>query len=240
MRSFLVLTALAAFAAIAPAQVVLTQGHIDLGLGYAAGSWDPHVHDEDNAAEYEPGDAIIRYTDAARFVRPAGANFDFIGAPAGATIWRNFQSSQPNIPWLGFGFEEIAPGTFTSYTESDERVDPILSEWVTVSLVGAVMPAGGQFSVWQGTGSSRTLWMATSDGITATDKFISTPGGHEHASFAFTAAGTYELTFVASALGPSGTLTSSPYTYTFQAVPEPASMAVLGLGLAAFRKRRRK
>ena len=226
------------------AVTVLSSGHIDLGLGYAAGAWDPHVHDHDTDTEFETGEALLYYGTAARALRPSGSAYDVIGVAAGAPIWRNYTSNQPNIPWLGFGFEEIAPGTFGTFIQTDDRRDPIMGEWIDVSLQAFTAPVGGHVTSFQGQGSSPTIWFATSDGIDSSDKFISTSGGHEHASFVFTATGLYSLTFTASAIDKvtGNRITSAPYTYNFgvEAVPEPATMTALALGAAALLRRKKK
>ena len=243
MRTLLALSLLS-LAALGAAQTQLSEGHLDLGLGYDADGWDPHIHDDDTGTEYAPDEAYLSYGTAASAARPAGTAYDFIGAAAGATIWRNYTSNVANIPWAGFGFEEIASGTFGSFVQTDPRRDPISGEWIDVNLVGFTAPAGGNASFFQGGGTSPTLWFATSDGLDATDKFISTAGGHEHGSFAFSATGVYTLTFQASAIENGARITSDPYTYTFaveaQPVPEPATMAALGLGAFALLRRRKR
>lgn len=229
---------------LAMSQTILSSGHIDLGLAYPGGVWEPHVHAHDGDLEFAPDEALLYYGTNARFARPAGSAYDVLGVAAGAQIWRNFSGNVPDIPWLGFGFEEITAGTFGSYLQTDDRRDPIVAEWIDVSLVGYTAPAGGHVTFFQGQGSSPTIWFATSDGISASDKFISTVAGHEHGSFAFTKAGLYSLTFVASAIDVStgNRITSDEYTYHFgvEAVPEPGTLSALVAGLAlAFRRKKR-
>ena len=241
MMRTLAILALATLAAPAFAWTQVSEGHIDLGLGYDAGVWDPHIHIHDTEEEFEPTEAYLFYGPASAATRPAGSAYDFIGVGAGAPIWRNYQSNVSSIPWLGFGFEEIAPGTFDSFTNTDQRRDPISAEWVEVQFLSFTGP--GHVSFFQGSGSSPTEWFASANGIDATDKFISTVGGHEHGSFVFTQTGIYELTFKASAVLNGQRIYSDEYTYYFgvqTAVPEPATMVTLGgAALLALRRRRK-
>lgn len=225
------------------AQVQLSDGHMDLGLAYEAGAWDPHIHVHDGDIEYAPDEAYFYYGAASQSTRPAGSAYDFIGVAAGQTIFRNYTNNVVGIPWLGFGFEEIAPGTFGSYVQTDPRRDPINAEWVDVELLSYTSSNGGHAAFFQGGGTAPTVWFATADGIDSSDRFISTVGGHEHGSFVFSASGTYELTFRGSAILNGQRIYSDEYTYTFgvmQTVPEPVTVASLGLGtlLVAIRRRR--
>ncbi len=83
-----------ATAVTSKAVVDIVSGEVDLGVNYAAGAWDLHIHDELNELEYAP--------DAARYVGrfPAGGPFVF---PA---------VQNPGLPYIGIGAEELAAGTF--------------------------------------------------------------------------------------------------------------------------------
>jgi surface-anchored protein len=181
---------------------VLTTEHVDIGMAYEEDAWDLHVHDETNDAEYAPDEALLFVAPQALTTRPAGSAFDFIGVGAGESFYRLPHSPpNPESLLLGFGTEEIEDGTF-------------LNDVVHLQLKAVNGP--GHFSVWRSTDAGPELFMATSDGITASDLFTGLAGGHEDLNFGFTAQGPYEVTFEAVATLPDGTPTSSgDVTYFF-------------------------
>jgi surface-anchored protein len=86
-------------AGVATASVTdITEGEVDVGVNYADGAWDLHIHDEENEIEYEPGEAqfVGRFPSAGPFIFPAVEN--------------------PALPFTGIGAEELAPGTFVGDT----------------------------------------------------------------------------------------------------------------------------
>lgn len=102
-------TASSSFAQAPPER--FAKGHLEIGIAFEDGAWDLHVHDHDAEAEFEP--------DEVRFVVPKRANrktpkereFRFL-RDAGKRIWELPQSENPNLLYLGFGTEEVEPGTF--------------------------------------------------------------------------------------------------------------------------------
>ncbi len=133
-----------------------------------------------------------------------------------------------NAPYLGVGGEEITLGTFDDNT-------------LTLTLVGANMPASGEFSVWVG-GFTPTFFMSTADGISAADAITLDLGisGHQHVNWGFTEAGVYELEFTVTGT-IEGILQSDTATYTFNVVPEPSTYAAMAgaacLGVVLLRRR---
>jgi surface-anchored protein len=115
--------------------------------------------------------------------------------------------------------------------------------WISLELVSVVAPSGGVFSLYSndpGDSLGPVAWMSTIDGISSNDKFILPDDVHAHANWAFSKAGTYEVTFRGKFWDGSAFQSSPDTTYTFEAVPEPASMAALGLGALGLLKRRKK
>ena len=89
---------------------ILSTGHADIGVAYEDDAWDLHIHDEENDAEYEPGDALLHVGSQALITRDgglAGPAFDFLGVAAGGSFYRLPQSENPELLFLGFGAEEI-------------------------------------------------------------------------------------------------------------------------------------
>lgn len=242
------------FAQALSAQALYTAGHGDFGFG-EGGTVEPHVHLHAGATvdglalggdtEYDPGDVIIFVPDTTYDYiqnnvggRPAGAAWDPIGVNAGESFWflPETGGSAPGsadsmgAPFFGIGGEEIDLGAFDSSV-------------FTLTLKGAALPAGGDFSLWTGS-LSPTFSMSTVDGISDADTLSLDLGtsGHMHANWGFTAPGLYELDFEVSALQGSATVTASA-TYSFLvSVPEPSSAAALfglvALSLSFFRRRR--
>lgn len=214
----------------ARAGVILGAGHVDVGIGWKTG-FDLHIHDGQNDVEYAPDEAILYAGENTTVPRPAGNQWDFIGAPEGADIWVLPQSELPEMLFLGLGAEEIKPGTFQTYNEDDPRVNAS-GEWIKLSLVGVNGP--GEFSVWTTDAlGTPVVWMSTADdGLD--DVLFALAGGHTHLNWGFTAEGVYEIDVRASAFLPDGTpVVSDVATYTFgvNAVPEPGCLWLLAPGL---------
>jgi surface-anchored protein len=234
------LASLSLFPGPASAQLIISTGHVDVGLGYSMGNWDLHIHDDVNMAEYDPATTRLVANAMSYQLRPAHPAFDFLGVPAGASIFWLTEVPNPNYLQIGIGAEDNTPGTFANYLESDPRVNAS-GEYIQLRLKDFSGP--GDFSLWTNNGLAPIVWMATSDGIGSTDAVFTINGSHSDYNWAFTEPGEYQLTFEASAfLGPGATnLTlSGDVVYSFVAVPEPSSMFLVSLAaLAGWRQRRR-
>lgn len=199
----------------------LWSGHADLGVNYKNGAWDLHVH-HGSLGEFEPDDVILGVdVVAASNSVPAGPAWSFLG-PAGSPVWILPQTDRPGLLFLGVGAEELAPGLF-------------VADQVTLSLMGVQGP--GHFALYTTDAfGSPTVFMNSADGITATDAIVLSAGQHRHVNWAFTAPGTYEITFAASGTLVDGHrfTSSDPATFRFAVVPEPGVLALGFWGASAW------
>ncbi len=214
------------------AQTTLWEGHTDVGIVYEDGGWNLHIgrHDDIPPIEYAPNEAILGVDIVgAHSTVPANPQFSFLGT-AGSPVWILPEVQNPILLFLGFGTEELPDGLF-------------VGDQVTMSLQAVRGP--GQFSVYEvGMFGSPTVFMNSGNGITGADSIVLPAGGHQHANWAFSTPGTYEVDFEAAGTLVEGNVftASGPITYTFSvaAVPEPSALSLLalgGAGLLAFARR---
>ena len=216
---------------------VYTAGHGDIGLG-EGDELELHLHLHEEAivdgsalvedAEFEPDELTINVPNTTASGRPAGTAWDFIGNAAGEAFWKlpadHSEAEAQGTPFLGIGAEEVDTGIFVD----DE---------ITLTLTGVDGP--GQFSLYKVELGNPVVFMASSDGISALDSIIAAVGGHGHFNFAFSAAGVYDVTFEVSAIDAlSQAVVTDEATFSFQVIPEPGTVCLLGIGgVALLRKR---
>lgn len=204
------------------AQTTLSNEHADIGIGYEDGAWDLHVHDETNDIEYAPGDAILEVGAAAGATVSSNPLFSFLGS-AGSPTWILPAVETPGLLFLGFGAEEVESGIFVG-----DRID--------IHLRGVNGP--GQFAVFafDGATGDPQVFMNSGDGLGNGDMFLVPAGGHSDLNWAFSAPGTYTVSFEASGTLVDGNAftTSGAVDYTFQVVPEPSTWALFGVSFAGF------
>ncbi|WBQ06796.1 choice-of-anchor M domain-containing protein [Kribbella sp. CA-293567] len=142
----LLLTALLLPTAIVPAatpappadQVVIADGHVDLGPRFVDGRWTIQLRDDSgDPMVWRPlENVVVQATDKTTLVVPADPAYAFLG-PAGAKIWVIPQVQQPGVVWPGWNTQEPevakrvdrevtwslngvkGPGTFTLFLNSD-------------------------------------------------------------------------------------------------------------------------
>jgi surface-anchored protein len=211
--------ALATSTLAAQAQTYIGSDHVDIGIGYKPSGFDLHVHQEDPVdMEYEPGEVVFLIGNAAATASPGGAFSGFLGA-AGSPIWVAPSFEVANVPYIGFGTEELDS-----------------ADWIgNITLSLASVSGPGSFSLWNvDSFGAPNLFMSSAPGAASPNSLSLIPGSHGHYNLGFTAPGTYEVSFTASGTHiTDGAVLSSPATYTFEVVPEPSTWAMLGLGSVA-------
>ena len=240
--------ALGAFAlfGLASAQDFYTDDHGDVGVGYdaIAEEFEPHWHLAAGAvvngssipadAEYATGDLIAR-TETTRS-SPAGSS-SVLGLADGSSIWvlgrGGLTTYQPDIGWAT---EELNP-----------------AEWVgditiTFDPISSTLPSGtAEFGMYATNFANTTLDASVFStfnpaGTVDTNSFTMAVGGHQHFQWAFTEPGQYDLSFTWTGTHVTDGFISTEATFSVQAVPEPSTIAMLGIAasvgmLAVIRRR---
>ena len=180
--------------------VELSEGAVDApGIAFEDGAFDLHVHDEDNDIEYEADCAVLKVKDEAATTVPADPAFSFLGT-AGAPAWILPQVEDNDLLYLGYATEEITDGTF----EGDEL------DWSMVDVDGP-----GSFAVYSVDQFGAPVVLFDSDDALPQTVTIST-GAHTHVNWAFSAEGTYTVTYSAAGTPTGDSLVDSgPVEYTF-------------------------
>ncbi|MFD5270322.1 choice-of-anchor M domain-containing protein [Streptomyces sp. NPDC058335] len=165
----------------AAAATTLSSGHVDvLDADWDGNDLSLHVHDEETDTEHEPADVTLSVPAAAKTANPGHS---FLGS--GSQVWLlpedEALANSRGVLYPGISTEHLSTGVFANNT-------------VTYTLVSATRNGATteDFSVYKG---SATRWF---DSDTTTANFKSRTfgvGTHNHASWAFEEAGTYQLTF---------------------------------------------
>jgi hypothetical protein len=186
---------------VAPSNYYYTDGHADYRPVHDNGEFSYVWHGDPGVlqqVEYA-SDEVITYLDNTSIVtRPAGANYDFIGVGANQPFYlSNSSGNIASVPFLGWSGESLVANDFAEYRPAeDPRItSATLREYVKVQMVAFRSDSGGEFSLFSGT--TPTVWFATSDGIGATDN-IWLYRTHFHRETAFSKPGRYEIDVVIS------------------------------------------
>lgn len=184
-----------------PEPVVLSSGGVDApGIAFEDGEWDLHVHDEDNDVEYEPDEVVLGVGDSAETTVPADPGFAFLG-DAGTPVWVLQSVPQQDLLYLGYATEEIEPGVL----EGDE---------LTLSLVSVDGP--GSFHLYEVDELGVPTVKYDSDDALPQSLTVPT-GAHIHDNWAFTAPGTYTVTYEVTGTPAGGSpVSSGAVEYTFE------------------------
>jgi len=223
---------------------VYTSGHGDLGVGYAAGEFDLHVHLHQGAVvdgsplltdtEFEAGDIHI-FVPNPSVPRPGNPAFNALGITSGQPLWFLPKSQVPTKPFLGIASEELTPADWTGNIQLR-----------LTAVSGSGVDAGGFVTLWDTDtfGEPEFLWTSFG-GLDATDTLTSITGSHAHFNFGFTKPGLYDLTVEATGLHKVDGAISTTGTFQFAVVtpvPEPTTglWGLTMLGFAATSRLRRR
>jgi surface-anchored protein len=230
------------------AESVYTAGHADIGVGYipADKQFDPHWHTHPGATvngvvttedgEYEP--ATMKAQTWAQRLTPSGGGglAGLLGVPNGTKI--SVMGSTTYPPNLGFATEELNPADWT--TPITIRFDPLAS----------TLPSGAAFGLYStnigGTTVVDRLFSSFDAGATEFgNTLLVNAGEHAHYQWGFTQQGTYDLKFTWTGTHVTDGPISTSATFRVQAVPEPSTLALVGIAGGAtvaglVRRRRRR
>lgn len=181
------------------ASPVLSRGHIDVAAKVSGGRLHLLVRDTTRSSRpvwRQPGAVTLRVPAAARTKVPAAPAFRFLGS-AGTPLWVLPQVQRPTLLW---------PGWYTKSLSRGQVRGPVV--WRLARVRGP-----GAFSLYtSGTfGAPRVLF----DSDDRKPDRVSVPvGTHAHGNWAFSARGTYRLTFIIQATSAAGKKLSDTETLT--------------------------
>ncbi|WP_207914319.1 choice-of-anchor M domain-containing protein [Micromonospora sp. KC213] len=195
-------TVLAPTAASAAEKVVLSKGHTDaVDVHYEGGALSLKVNDDtvSPAVKRDPADVTFQVLPEAAMAVPDDPRFAFLG-PAGSPVWLLPMTQDPDLLWPGWNTTTLDSGVF----EGNK---------VRLSLVGVQGP-GTVTLFTQDSFGGPIIKFRGDDGLPdAIDVPVKT---HAHSNWAFSALGSYTLTFQADATLANGTTVSTgPVDYSF-------------------------
>jgi surface-anchored protein len=160
-------------------------------------------------------------------LRPAGSEWDFVGVPAGQRIWYLPAGNKTGVPYLGVAAQGLG--------SSANWLGP--NPTILFSILGVPqkpLPTS-VVSAWDfggAGGALRPLWSTATN--PTTNEMRPFVGSHSHYNIGFSHPGTYQVELQATGTLADGTpVTSPPTTFTFQVVPEPATLSLAAIGGAA-------
>ncbi len=194
----------------AHATTMLSTGHVDVfDIDYAGGALTLDIRDSTVTPvndDLPAADAQLKALPASLSTVPGGSSFGCLGT-AGSPIYLLPQQQNVNLLWPGWDTGDVPSGQ-------------LQNNKVGLQLVSWTVPTNARFALYTTSLDAASFKFNTN---TATGCQLTTwPGGgisrgtHGHAFWAFSAAGTYTLTFRATATTTGGVAKSSgDQTYTF-------------------------
>jgi surface-anchored protein len=166
---------------------VLDEGHVDvIGVAYEDGELELHVHDEENDAEYEPGEVLLVVNPGAKTTVPNDPAYSFLGSP-GAKVWILPDTEVDGLLFAGWATEEVDEGVFVD----DE---------LTITVHQAKGLGKVALYVRDDFGSPEVLF----DSKAGAGSWDVPADSHGHLNWAFTKPGLYKVTVEASGVIEDG------------------------------------
>lgn len=183
------------------APVTLGQGHVDAVAARLVGGRLRFLVKDDTGSRVRwraPADVVIRVGDRARYRLPSDRALSFVGRP-GQTVWLIPQTQKRGVVWAGWNTEQVSARQLRGPV--GWRLDRVRGPGrVSIYQTGSFGTPSVLFSSARRTPQSRTISL----------------GVHAHGNWAFTARGTYRLTFTLSATTRAGKRLSDTRTLTLR------------------------
>jgi len=93
---------------VATDEVVISEGHVDVGPHYVDGDWTLMAHDDtaEPSTWRHLDKTVLKITDAAVLRVPDDPAYAFIGADAGTDVYVVPQTQTPGVAWLGWNTQD--------------------------------------------------------------------------------------------------------------------------------------
>ncbi|MGI5183513.1 choice-of-anchor M domain-containing protein [Dactylosporangium sp. CA-152071] len=173
----------------APAPVILTAGHADLGPRLVDGGWQVQVRDDTvrPPAWRALDEVVVHAVDATRAQVPATTQFAFLGA-AGSDVWILPQVQRPDAVWLGWNTQDPTVAT-TIQREMTWRVHQVTGP--------------GRFALFLNGNFGAPQVVFDSGRPLPQDSGVEV-NNHVHGNWVFTAPGAYRIDLEMTAAGKAG------------------------------------
>lgn len=175
---------------------VIEDAHVDLNISYDTPTkFTISPRNDDEGIEYADSRAVMIGGPGTKRTRTGSeiGDFSFLGVNIGENYWRLPQNQAVGLIYMGLASYGVSSGEIDAYdatAESNGRVTGV-GTWARMRLIQVSGP--GLFSVWASGSSGPKVFMATSDGIQASDTLWSLAGGHAHYNWGFTKVGCYDI-----------------------------------------------
>lgn len=166
--------------AILDGDIVVTDGHVDVGPRLLDGEWTMLARDDREVPSVwrDPARTVMHLDDAAILPAPSGTDFEFLGVEPGTPLHVVPQTQDPDVVWLGWNTQ-------------DPHVVDAVEQGATLQLDRVDGPGDVFVFLQEGvTGPPHVLW---NSGEPLPQELWMEVNTHVHANWVFTEPGTYLL-----------------------------------------------